>query len=278
MRYSYFILLLTLGLLVFSCKKGVPVEKYNNGSIAIDYRQVAQAPTVNIWLDDKKLDSLQSGVSLKRIISLSDQAMTLQVRKKSSDSLLLDTTFVPARNNSFTIFIVEPLNLATFYKPSSASVSLDSNRFQLLNNVKINGVGRKVNFRFFVPQWISTSNQKYDSLSYGVLMNVPFGQLSAPVDIRKSTYPKRPAGWTSSADQIQTASQAMFIKVYDALTDTLLIGDLRAASGSTYGKVLPQSLFSSTTTSGGKYKIVNVTTAPTGAAAFVSPFPIYDLN
>jgi len=221
---------------------------------------------------------LLSGNSLSHRILLSDKEMTLQIKRKSSDSLLLDTTFVPSRNNDFTIFIIDALNYAKFYNSkTTSSVSLDSNRFQLLNNVKIGGVGRKVNFRFFAPLFISSSAQKYDSLPF-VLRNVPFGDLSDPIDILKSRYPKRPPGWTSSADQVQTASQSLFIKVYDAATDTVLIGDLKTTSSSAYGRILLQGTFTSTTASGGKNRIVNVVTTTTAPPAFVSTFSFYDMQ
>lgn len=281
MQKSYFLYLIVLGLLTFACRKdnGTPVENYAYGNISVNYRLVAQAPTLTVKLDGTTLDSLATGGFLNHRILLSDKEMTLQIKRKSSDSLLLDTTFVPSRNNDFTIFIIDALNYAKFYNSkSTSSVSIDSNRFQLLNNVKIGGVGRTVNFRFFAPLFISSSAQKFDTLPI-VLKNVPFGELSDPADFLKSRYPKRPPGWTSSADQSQTASQALYIRAYDGATDTLLIGDLRASASSTYGRILPQSLFSTTATSGGKYKIVNVaTTTTTAPPAFVSTFSIYDMQ
>ena len=280
MQKSYFLYLIALGLFTLACRKdnGTPVENYAYGNIYVNYRLVAQAPTVTIKLDGTTLDSLVTGAILNHMILLSDKEITLQIRRKSSDSLLLDTTFIPSRNNDFTLFIVDALNYAKFYNSKgTSSVSLDSNRFQLLNNIKIGGVGRKVNFRFFAPQWISSSAQKFDTLPI-VLRNVSFGDLSDPVDILKSHYPKRPTGWTSSADQSQTASQALYIRAYDAATDTVLIGDLRATSSSAYGRILPQSSFPGTTASGGKYKIVNVTTTTAALPAFVSTFSIYDMQ
>ncbi|MFL5747103.1 MAG: hypothetical protein ACJ751_20660 [Niastella sp.] len=280
MQKSYFLYLIALGLFTFACRKdnGTPVENYAYGNISVNYRLVAKAPTVTVTLDGVNVDSLLSGNSLNHRILLSDKEMTLQIKRKSSDSLLLDTTFVPSRNNDFTIFIVDALNYAKFYNSKeTSSVSIDSNRFQLLNNVKIGGVGRKVNFRFFAPLFISSSSQKFDTLPI-VLRNVPFGELSDPVDFLKSRYPKRPPGWTSSSDQSQTSSQALYIRAYDAATDTLLIGDLRATASSAYGRILPQSLFSTTATSGGKYKIVNVATTTTTPPAFVSTFAIYDMQ
>jgi hypothetical protein len=280
MQKSYFLYLIALSLLTFACRKdnGTPVENYAYGNILVNYRLVAQAPTVTVKLDGVTVDSLISGTSLNHRILLSDKEMTLQIKRKSSDSLLLDTTFTPSRNNDFTVFIIDALNYAKFYNSrGTSSVSIDSNRFQLLNNIKIGGVGRKVNFRFFAPLFISSSAQKFDTLPI-VLRNVPFGDLSDPVDFLKSRYPKRPPGWTSSADQSQTASQALYIRAYDAATDTLLIGDLRASASSAYGRILSQSTFTSTTTSGGKYKIVNVATATTTPPAFVSTFSIYDMQ
>jgi hypothetical protein len=280
MQKSYFLYLIALGLLTFACQKekGTPVENYAYGNIFVNYRLVAKAPTVTVKLDGVTVDSLITGNSLNHKILLSDKEMTLQIKRKSSDSLLLDTTFMPSRNNDFTIFIVDALNFAKFYNSKgTSSVSIDSNRFQLLNNIKIGGVGRKVNFRFFAPLFISSSAQKFDTLPI-VLKNVPFGELSDPVDFLKSHYPKRPPGWTSSSDQSQTASQALYIRAYDAATDTVLIGDLKASASSAYGRILPQSLFSTTTTSGGKYKVVNVATTTTTPPAFVSTFSIYDMQ
>ena len=280
MQKSYFLYLIALALFTFACRKdnGTPVENYVYGNIYVGYRLVAQAPTLTVTLDGTTLDSLVTGGYLNHKILLSDKEMTLQIKRKSSDSLLLDTTFVPARTNDFTIFIIDALNYAQFYNTKGASsVSLDSNRFQLLNNIRIGGVGRMVNFRFFLPQWISGSAQKFDTLPI-VLKNVPFGEISDPVDILKSHYPKRPTGWTSSSDQSQTASQAVYIRAYDAATDTVLIGDLKTSASSTYGRILPQSLFSTTTTSGGKYKIVNVATTITVPPAFVSTFSVYDMQ
>jgi hypothetical protein len=264
--------------MTFACQKGEPVENYEYGNVSVNYRLVAKAPTVTILLDGTRLDSLISGLSLNHRILLSDKEMTLQIKRKSSDSLLLDTTFAPSRNNDFTIFIVDALNFAKFYNSKgTSSVSLDSNRFQLLNNVKIGGVGRKVNFRFFAPQWISSSAQKFDTLPF-VIKDVPFGGISDPIDLLKSRYPKRPPGWTATADQSQTASQALYIRTYDAATDTLLIGDLKATASSAYGRIITQSTFSTTATSGGKYKIVNVATTTTTPFAYVTSFAIYDMQ
>jgi hypothetical protein len=280
MQKSYFLYLIALALFTFACQKekGTPVENYAYGNIYVGYRLVAKAPTVTVTLDGVTVDSLITGGYLNHRILLSDKEMTLQIKRKSSDSLLLDTTFVPSRNNDFTIFIVDALNYAKFYNSKGTSkVSLDSNRFQLLNNIKIGGVGRKVNFRFFAPLFISSSAQKFDTLPI-VLRDVSFGDLSDPVDFLKSRYPKRPRGWTASADQSQTVSQALYIRAYDAATDTLLIGDLRASASSAYGRILPQSLFNTTATSGGKYKIVNVATTTATPPAFVSTFSIYDMQ
>ena len=267
MQKGIFFLLCFSVLLFVACKKEVAVENYEYGRISVSYKSFASAPEVKVELDGTSLGTLTAGSPrpLENLFVREGKKVRLRIKKLATDSLLLDTTFLPNRENKFTLFITELLNLATFYTPLNSSVSLDSNRFQLLNNVQIQGIQRKVNFRIFAP--LTTSLTAFEELPY-MLKNVDYGKLSEPLDVPKSRYP---------TGQSQTFRRPLYVKVYDAVTDTLLV-DLRTGSANgTYGRILSSGTFTSAS-SGGAFKIVNISTVQSGSTtAYKDPLTIYDM-
>lgn len=267
MQKGNFFYLLLLFTFIISCTKEKTVENYDYGRVSVAYKNFASAPDVKIELNNKVLGTLKAGSPrpLESMFVREEKPVTLRIKKLSTDSILLDTTFLPAHENNFTLFITELLNLATFYTPLKSSVSLDSNRFQLLNNIRIQGVQRKVNFRFFAP--LNTTLTAFEELPYE-LKNVEFGQLSTAIDVPKSRYP---------AGQSQTFRRPLYIKVYDAVTDTLLVDLKTGTANGTYGRILSSGTFTSAS-SGGAFKIVNMSTVQAiGPAAYVDPLTIYDM-
>ncbi|MET0395101.1 MAG: hypothetical protein ABW019_18285, partial [Chitinophagaceae bacterium] len=239
------------------------IENYEYATIGVAYKNFSQAPAITIQVNDAVLGTLQAGITGEYRILLSDKPVTLRIKRQSSNELLLDSVFVPKRNNYFTLFITDLLNVASFYTPPATPVPGDSNRLQLLNNVKVQGVGKKVNFKFFAPA--TPSQAAFEELTAYALNNVEYGKLSPVINIAVSKYP---------VGQPQTISRAVYIKAYDAETGQLLIDLKTGASNATYGRIISSA---SLATAGGKYTVVNVSVQNTSTVAYTQPFASYPM-
>ncbi|MFT3827469.1 MAG: hypothetical protein QM731_26340 [Chitinophagaceae bacterium] len=266
MQKAHLFCLLVLAIIFGSCKKEVAVETYSYARIKVIYKNFAQAPDIKIEANATTLGTMKvlPQVPFEGLIMKTSERVSLRIKRLSNDSLLLDTAFVPARENVFTVFITDLLNVAAFYTPPATPVSPDSNRLQLLNNVKVQGVGVKVNFRFFAP--LTTTLTSFEELPQYAVNNVEYGKISAPVDIPKMKYP---------TGQVQTVLRPIYIKTYDAVTGTLLVDLKTGTTNNTYGNVIATGVYTAAT-SGGKFNIINVnTTESGGVVSYVRPFPSY---
>jgi hypothetical protein len=238
---------------------------YEYAKIKVTYKNFTQAPSVIIKVDTITVGGLQSGRFVEKLIPLSSKPLRLRIfREDAPEQLLLDSSFVPAKDNNFTLFITDLLSVAEFYTPPASPVNKDSNRVQLLNNIKVQGVGKTINFKFFTS--LNTGNTAFEALAGYELNNVEYGKVSTPIDIPLMKYP---------AGQTQAASRPVYIKAYDAVTGTLLVDIKTGSSFAAYGRVVPTG---SITTNGGKHSIINVNATETaGVVSYVSPFQIYSM-
>lgn len=264
-KINYFFLLLMVSFAALvGCNKETPIENYDYARIIVIYKNFSQAPGITVHLDNSLLGSLQPGRTREDLILATNNQVNLKIKRETTGELLLDSSFVPARLNNFTLFITDLLNVAQFYTPPPQPVNVDSFRIQLLNNIKIQHTGKKINFKFFVPLMPTLTG--FEQLTGYELNNVPYGKLSEPIDIPKLKYP---------APQPQTVLRPVYIKAYDAETGQLLVDLKTGTANNTYGNVIQTGSY---TTPAGKYNVINVSVVESGSeVSYVRPFPSYPM-
>jgi len=119
-------------LLAVSCKKGDPVNEFYFASFTAELLGLPGTPTVDVYVNDKKIDTIASGKSIgltpKLMLEAGGKKTTISFKKYGTDSLLLDTIVDPVAGSSFALkFAYSPvLGISSFMEGGNNTVAPDS--------------------------------------------------------------------------------------------------------------------------------------------------------
>lgn len=133
--------LLICGLLsmINSCtKKELDDKKYFYGSLAVEYKNLPGSPLVDLYIDNEKRVFMGPGTAFTGASALpvdAEKTVLVQLKKKDTDSLILDTTLTVPKDkiNGIQFAWSEVLDMKGFIQPRQ--IGQDSISFQVFNNL-----------------------------------------------------------------------------------------------------------------------------------------------
>lgn len=211
-----------------SCEKGEAVENIHYTKVTVAYKDFVESPPVVVSIDTAVLGEMNAGNVKESLFESPVKPMTISV-KDLNGQLLLDSTFTPGNHHQFTLFISELLGIREFYTAPQTQPDSQHYRIQLFHKIVAFGVQKNATFKFFIDR---NGDASVFEPTYFELKNVPFGKLSAPVDL--------PA---------LSGAAYYAVKAYDAATGDIILDLFEGFPG--YGAIPPFP---------GQHVIINVVT------------------
>jgi hypothetical protein len=148
----------------------------------------------------------------RNLIPFSSAPVLLSVKDATTGELLLDTTFIPQKNNNFNILADNTLGIRQFIASSSSNPVDDQHwRVQFFHKIRKNGIPQTVTLKLYKDEG---GNATIFSELPIIMENVKYGELSAEADVPRTTFLNQ-FGFEMDND--------IYVKAFDAATGELLV-------------------------------------------------------
>jgi hypothetical protein len=159
------IILLAAVTLMMSCRKGDPVNEYYFGSFSAELLALPGSGTLDVYVDDHKVDSLPAGVTIglaSKLMLSAGKPSKISFKKAGTDSLIVDTTISAGAGEMVPLKIAYSslLGIRSFTSASDASVGADSTAFFLFNQLPVEFVEDGVQLDAYLYK--STADGSYE--------------------------------------------------------------------------------------------------------------------
>lgn len=227
-----------LTVFIFSaCKKADPVEEFSFSKLSLSYMDFLESPRIKVFLGESEIGVMEPAGFMEKIIPNSDQELDLIIKDSESGDVLLDSSFIPAETNNFTILVSNLLNIRSFYVPPAEQVDQEHLRIQLFNRIQFSDGDRKLTFKFCTNK-DRTYRNGFDDESFEI-KDVSYGELTTYIDLPAIKLDNR-------------FYKDWYIRGYDAETGDIVFDLKTGVSGAQYGRL------TTTSTAFGKSNIIEL--------------------
>lgn len=128
------VLLLLLCIAAVSCRKGDLLKGNYNGELQLWLAQLPNTPNVDIYFDGKFVDTLVPSSNYSKFLFIADKAGNLEIKKRNSNEVILDTSIVIPREKAFPLRFAynEDLGVRTWL--AGSGIDPDSAKVQFYNS------------------------------------------------------------------------------------------------------------------------------------------------